>query len=102
MAAQVLVTLQVTTQNTTLADGRIEERLAALVRDCFDSDADHASISVQAYDPDEPEADDTCARCGALVGDPVAHAEWHAHGRRAAAIEPPELRTFGSKEPAHA
>ena len=102
MAARVLVTMQVTTSNTTLGDGRIEERLAALVRDCFDSDADSASISVQAHDPDEPMADDTCSHCGCVIADPERHAAWHRSVEpEPAAIEPPEMRCFG-EEPAHA
>ncbi len=104
MAAQVLVTMQVTTNNTTLADGRIEERLAALVRDCFAADADHASISVQAHDPDEAPADDVCGDCGALVSDAGEHASWHRAILRALGApttEPDEMRCFG-EEPAHA
>ncbi len=52
MAQQVLITMQVTTQNTALGGHDIEERLAEVIRECFDADADHATISVQPYDPD--------------------------------------------------
>ncbi len=110
MASHVLVTMQVTTQNMALGSA-VEERLAALVRECFDTDAEHASISVQAYDPDAPATDDdVCATCGCLIGD-AEHAEWHRQPLRAlgiwragvAAADPdePKLRTFG-EEPCHA
>ncbi len=104
--------MQVTTQNTTLGDHDIEARLAEVVRECFDADAEHASISIQAYDPDAPATDDdVCATCGCLIGDAEQHAEWHRQPLRAlgiwragvAAADPdePKLRTFG-EEPCHA
>lgn len=110
MAEHVLITMQVTARNAALGDRDIETRLAQAVRECFDADAEHASISVQAYDPDAPAEDDICATCGCLIGDAEQHAEWHREPLRAlgvfrAAIEAgtdkPELRTFG-EEPCHA
>lgn len=111
MSQHVLVTMQVTTRNNALGDPDIEARLAALVRECFDADAEHASISVQAYDPDAPAEDDVCATCGCVIGDAEQHAEWHRAPLRALGMwraameagtdEPDELRTFG-EEPAHA
>ena len=113
MGQQVLITMQVTTQNTALGDHDIEARLAELVRECFDTQAEHASISVQAYDPDEA-SDDVCATCGCVIGDPEQHAEWHRAPLRALGVyqaaikagtdqpdEPQLPRCFG-EEPPHA
>lgn len=106
MSDLVLVTMQVTTHQSVLAAEPVAERLAAIIRDCFEADGESASISVQPYDPDAPVEDDCCATCGAVIGDPEQHVAWHAAQIRAlAAPQPdadePNLRTFG-EEPCHA